>query len=172
NLYVILIAPPGVGKSEVTKRVDKLWRGIDEHFTGATSLTAAALIDELSAAERTINRPGESPPIVRFNSLKILSNEFGVLMPSYEPIFMNTLADLYDGTLYSEKRRTKNLEIMIKSPQLNLLAATTPDYLGQMLPDGAWEQGFMSRVIMVYNGEQKISSLFKKMPDLKAVEEN
>ena len=73
---------------------------------------------------------------------------------------MNTLTAIYDGYQYAERRRSKDLNITIEAPQLNLLAATTPSYLKAFLPEGAWDQGFLSRTLLVYTGERQVRSLF------------
>ena len=163
NMYVVLVAPPGVGKSEVTWRVRELWTGLEDHHVASSSVTKASLIDELAAAVRrhvlTSPKPGQNP-VDSFNSLLLCSNELGVLIPSYENDFMNTLTDLWDGKGYSESRRTKKTEHNIKKPYLNFLAACTPSYLMHVLPEGAWDQGFLSRTMLIYSGERQLRSLF------------
>ena len=160
NLYTIFVAPPGIGKTVMTAEVRRMWAKVKGQHVAASSLTKASLIDDLLAAERTINRPTEDPNIVMFNSLKIVSNELGVLLPSYENDFMNVLTDIYDGHGYSEKRRTREIDIKMEAPQINLLAATTPGYLSNMLPEGAWDQGFLSRTLLVYSGTVIKGDLF------------
>lgn len=162
GLYTILVAPPGVGKSVLTYRVEQMWRDLPDHFVASSNITKAALIDELNAASRTFVRPRENPPTVTFNSLKILSNELGVLLPAYESEFMSTLTDIYDGSRYAERRRSaKTGAIEIDNPQFNLLAATTPSHLNDFLPAGAFDQGFLSRCFLIYSGEVQVRPLFE-----------
>ena len=160
NLYTVLVAPPGIGKTVMTAEVRKMWNRIPNQHCAASSLTKASLIDDLLDAERRVNRPKEDPNVVEFNSLKISSNELGVLLPSYENDFMNVLTDIYDGHGYSERRRTKDTNLKMDAPQINLLAATTPGYLSNMLPEGAWDQGFLSRTLLVYSGTVIKGDLF------------
>lgn len=160
TMYVILVAPPGVGKSVVTSIIRKMWQDIPDHHVAASSVTKASLIDDLKDAERVVIRPTETPPEARFNSLKVAANELGVLIPSYDSDFMNVLTDVYDGTGYSERRRTRDTNFSMDAPQINLLAATTPAYLNNMLPEGAWDQGFLSRTMLVYSGQQVLISPF------------
>jgi hypothetical protein len=160
NLYVILVGPPGVGKTEVTWRVQAFWRALPKHHVAHSSLTKAALIDNLAEATRNILRINENPAVISFNSLQVASDELGVLLPAWDTEFMAALTHLYDNKIYTEKRRTKDRTVEIKNPQLNLLAACTPSYLQETLPEGAWDQGFTSRLILVYSGEQQRRSLF------------
>jgi hypothetical protein len=163
NFYVVLVGPPGVGKTEVTWRIRRLWESLDDHNIASTSVTKASLIDELAAANRRWVDPKAENPVTHFNSLLMCINELGVLLPAYENEFMNTLTDLWDCKHYSERRRTAKIEIDIKSPQLNLVAACTPSYLMHVLPEGAWDQGFLSRTMLVYSGDRQLRSLFSEV---------
>lgn len=161
NLFIVLVGPPGVGKTEVTWRARSYLQSLGDHHIAPASVTKASLIDSLNSAGRHIIRPHETPSAVVFNSLAIISNELGVLLPGYDTEFMNTLTDIYDCKGYSETRRTKELKIEIKNPQLSILAACTPSYLQSMLPEGAWDQGFTSRTFLIYSGERILKPLFE-----------
>lgn len=160
NMYIVLVAPPGVGKTEITWRVRDMWKSLEGHFVGATSVTKASLIDELASANRRYITNASDNPVEHFNSLLLCINELGVLIPAYDNEFMNVLTDLWDCKDYSEKRRTAKIDLDIKKVQLNMFAACTPAYLMQTLPEGAWDQGFMSRTMLIYTGERQVRSLF------------
>jgi hypothetical protein len=49
------------------------------------------------------------------------------------------------------------------APQLNILAATSPAYLNEVMPTGAWDQGFISRVILIYSGETLFRDPFQEV---------
>lgn len=159
NLYVIFVAPAGVGKSESTWRAREVITSLEDHFIAPSSVTKASLIDALAAAKRVATQPLPDEPL-RFNSLPIVSNELGVLIPKYDMEFMAALTDLWDCKPYEETRRTKELKIKIEKPQLGLLAACTPDYLRTTLPEGAWEQGFLSRTMLIFSGETTYKDMF------------
>lgn len=164
NQYILLVGGAGIGKSLATNIVYDLLSEIRTPETpfhiAPTSVTKASLIDALSEADRRIIRPMESPSVVSFNSLTIVPNEFGVFLPSWEGDFMSSLTDLWDCKHYSETRRTSKININIPHAQLNMFSATTPAYLTNLLPEGAWEQGFMSRILVVFNNEIVHTDLF------------
>jgi len=161
NLYIVLVGPPGVGKTEVTWRIRELIGSLSDVHLSPSSMTKASLIDELNKASRHLIRPNETPSAVVFNSLQVVANELGVLLPGYENEFMNTLTDLYDCKYYAETRRSIPIPIEIKSPQLSIMAACTPSYLQAVMPEGAWDQGFISRTFLIYSGEQPLRPLFE-----------
>ena len=73
---------------------------------------------------------------------------------------MAVLTDLWDAKRYTETRRTNKINIEIPKAQINIFAGDTPTHLTQILPEGAWETGFMSRTIAVYSGEVILVPLF------------
>lgn len=160
NLYVITVGPPGAGKTLSTSVVYDFLTKLDDHHIAPSSVTKASLIDALNGAERKLIRPQDDPAIVSFNSLTVASDELGVFLPSYENDFMNVLTNIYDCRVYSETRRTAKINIKMEAPQLNFTAATTPSFLMGTLPEGAWDQGFLSRTMLIYSGAEPPRALF------------
>lgn len=160
NLYVILVGPPGVGKSAALSQSEKLIRQVPEIHVAASSVSAASLIDSL--AETTVKkvRPAAVPPYLEYNCLNVIASEFGMFLPTYEHSFMNLLTKAYDGEFLEDRKRGGKLHVKIKAPLLSIVGGTTPSYLNSVLPEGAWEQGFTSRTIFVYSGEGRITHIF------------
>lgn len=171
NLYVFFVGPPGAGKTVAEDKAAELFVQLEDHHLAPTSMTKASLIDRLSNSERKLVMPKETPPVISFNSLTIMANELGTMIPSYEGDFMNVLTDLYDCKRYSETRRTNKIDIQIANPQLNFIAATTPSYLNGLLPEGAWDQGFLSRTILIYSGGIESHDLWAENTQDKALTE-
>jgi hypothetical protein len=168
NLYVVLVATPGKGKSEVLKRSERMARMVTDAITGSvlhiapSSVTTASLIDSLHLATRVVYNPVQA----NFHSLQVIGSELGVFLPSYDPAFMNTLTKLYDGEFYEERRRTGKVNhITLECPLLSIIGGTTPSYLNSTLPDGAWDQGFTSRSIFIFSGEFKPGTIFGTSDD-------
>lgn len=161
NLYTLLVAPPGVGKTAVIDEVRAVLATINGLHLSPSSVTRASIVDILAESTRHINRPEEVPAVVTYNALALLVNEFGVFMPSYETELIAVLADLYDNKAFGEQKRTARIKNDIKKPTLNILAGVTPGYLGSSMPEGAWDQGFASRLIMAFSGATQRRSLFE-----------
>ncbi len=161
NLQIFLVAPPGIGKTVLTSTVADLYNHLPEHKRAASDVSKASLIDELAEAKRAIGIPGLEEE-ASFNSLLILSNELGALLPSYDAAFLNLITELYDCQPFSERRRHRKKEeqVKIERPQLNMLCATTPSQLKELMPEGAWDQGFAARTFMIYESEPVMTELF------------
>ena len=168
NLYVVFVGPPGVGKTLMTSQVRSFLYNLSDagdtkgFHLSAASETHASLIDSLREATRRFIVPN-TMEMANFNALTVVSNELGVLLPEYDPFMMSKLTDLYDGYPYSERRRTKELNFTIPNPQINLLAATTPSFLVDTLPEGAWDQGFLSRTMLAFSAETMYRDIFAQV---------
>ena len=159
NLYIVLTALPGIGKSFVLSPAEEILRALPDVHVSPSSLTNASLVDALVLAKRSMTVGGTG--VVDFNSLQVIASELGVFLPAYDPAFMNTLTKVYDGEHYEERRRTGKVNhLIIERPLLSILGGTTPSYINSFLPDGAWDQGFTSRTIFISGTTDKVAPLF------------
>ena len=185
NLYVMFVANPAVGKSKALARCTELWREFDQRNRDARiqalhvapdNVTKASLVDNLGKAERPdgdakltigkISLTGLATPPT-YHSLLVASSELGVFIYRNDLEFLSLITHIYDNPpSYREDRRTmEGRQADISKPQLVFLSAATPDFLATILPETAWGQGFMSRIIMVYAGEPVKVPLFGKRHD-------
>ena len=158
NLYTTLVGHPGTGKTRAVRAVRRYLHEIKDFHMAPTSLTAASLVDALAHSKRVIVQLPDPP--LEYNSLSIVADELGSFMHKYDNEMVAVLSSFYDPDPYGQDRRGKEIKIRIKSPQLNILAGSTPSNLLQFVPEGAWEQGFMSRMILVYSDEKIIGDDF------------
>lgn len=148
NLYVMLVGLPGIGKGVAVNPAVALWQATERMHIAPTSMSKASLIDAVNEAKK------ETLDVPTYNALAVPVREFGSFLPSYDGDFLAALTDIFDGFAYRDKKRTKKLDFTIERPLLNILGGCTPDYLKTTFPEGAWAQGFASRTIMIYSGEQ------------------
>lgn len=165
NLFVLLVAPPAVGKSQAITNVHELWHTTKKFHVAPDNVTKASLIDALAAADGKRVIP---TGLLEYHSLLTASSEFGVLVPAHDLEFLSVLNHIYDNPRsYRENRRSLQNNISITNPQLNIIAGTQPGFLASLLPEEAWSMGFTSRIIMVYAALPPIVSLFEKQDSRK-----
>lgn len=179
NLYVLLVSPPGVGKTQAIKVTKAFWKKVPELIVSPDNLTKAALIDSLANASRKmVKSPTE---LIEFNSMQIAADELGVFMSAHDLDFLSALNKIYDCPQeYEEDRRMFKNPLYIPEPQITLLAGTQPGFMASVFPEEAWSMGFTSRLIMLYSsqktkvplfgGKAKDEGLFKEITqDLKSI---
>lgn len=159
NLYTFIIAHPGVGKSRTIAEGRYLVSQLPDFFLAPVSLTFAALIDSLEQSKRSIIRQPEGE--LTYNSMYICADEMGAFIHKYEPEMIDGLSHFYDTTPYQQERRGREHKTKINSPQLNILAGSTPQNLTGFMPEKAWGQGFTSRIIMVFSDERILGDDFE-----------
>jgi len=132
---------------------------LPEFHIAPTSMKMASLVDSLLSAKRTIIQLPN--PAVEFNSMAILVDEWTAFMHAFDDELVGGLTTFYDVVVpYEHHRRGKDIRIKIARPQLSILAGSTPSNLIKFMPEFAWDQGFTSRVILVYSNERFIGDDF------------
>lgn len=158
NLFVFLVGPPATGKTRAIRVMQEMLASLPDHHFAPTSLTSASLIDSLKEAKRTIIIPGDMP--IEYNAMTIAVDEMGTFISEYAKEMIANLSAFYDPVPYGHNRRGREIKISIKSPQVNILCGTTPVNLMEFMPQGAWEQGFTSRLMLIYADEKIIGNDF------------
>jgi hypothetical protein len=144
NMFIILTSPPGRSRKSTALRIGKsLLRGLkdygqDIHFSTQAS-SVAALVKQLTAI-----------PNKDHQSLTAFSSELGSLLGSKSVEMTDFLVDIYDCDPDWDKQTMQRGLEKIEFPWLTLLAATTPQWLGDNLSKTAVEGGFVSRSVFVY----------------------
>lgn len=169
NHYVILIAPPGVGKSMIINEVSRMWASVGCLKIGPDAATKAAMVDALSEATRTFKLDGETHMM---QALQIASSEFGNLIHEYANETMNFYNKMWDcPEHHSERLRYGEKKCVdLDYVQVNMLAGTQPAYLGSILPTEAFGMGYTARLVLVYCARAVRPDLFPEEMDDKARE--
>ncbi len=152
NLYVVLIAEPGVArKTQAISFAEEIVDGVFGVHLSADCTTPQALLEDIeNAAEDAVMNDGTS---LRHSSLTIFSGEFESFLGQKKENskMIITLTDLYDCKARPFKYRTKHSgSNVIPLPFLNLYAATTPESLSNCFPSIAIGGGLSSRIVFVY----------------------
>lgn len=158
NIYCFLVAHAGVGKTRSIMASKRYYLETPEPLTAPTSMSASSMIDALTKSKRTIVRLPEGP--LEYNTMYITADELTAFMHQYDEEATGVLSHFYDPRPYGQTRRGNDLNIKIKSPQINMIVGCTPSMLMKYMPESSWEQGFMTRVIMVFSDERSIGDDF------------
>lgn len=158
NLYTLICGHPGVGKTRTIRVGRSYVSKLPDFHLSPISMTFASLVDSLLKAKRMIIRLPDEP--LEYNSMFICVDELGAFISKYDNEMIDGLSAFYDVDAYSQTRRTTDIKIKIESPQVNILAGSTPQNLTALLPEKAWGQGFTSRLIMIFSDERIIGDDF------------
>lgn len=154
NIYVFIVGHPGVGKSRSIYEGRLLYNTIHEPKIAPISMTSASMMDKLVRSKRQYLQPDPNGEAMDYNTMYICADEMGAFISKYDKEMTDNLSTLYDVQLYDQERRTGEIRLKIKKPQINLICGTTPQNLMDTMPETAWGQGFASRVIMVFSDER------------------
>lgn len=118
-------------------------------------LNAPESLEELSKSsyDTVISKLGRGR--TRPSSIYFASKELGRLLTAQTRELLDFFADGLDGE--SIFYQTKNGNIRIPAPLINLIGATTPGNLPSILPRDAHDHGLLSRLIFVYAGKGETS---------------
>jgi len=158
NLYVFLVGHPGVGKTRTIRATKAYAQELPDFHFSPTSMTPASLVDALVDSKRNIIQLDLGN--LEYNTMFVTADELGAFMHKYDNEMIGVLSAFYDTDPYGQHRRGKELKIKIKSPQLNILSGTTPSNLLNFMPENAWDQGFTSRIILVFSDERIVGDDF------------
>lgn len=154
NLYVILVSPPGLtrkstaidfGCSTIIPYVPAI-----KKFQGR--ITAEAIFSKLSKVDIDENNTGNIV-LTSDSSLLLYESELSSLfkkLPTGTFPVIDFLTSVYsNGEEYSYETKGKG-RIVLKDICINLLAATTPEGIKELIGYSGVEGGFASRTIFVY----------------------
>lgn len=170
NLYVVLVGPPGkVRKGTAMSPGLRILEQLDI-TTAADSITREAFIQDL-AATNTAEASLDLEPMKQHCSITIWTQELGVFIRRDDHAQTKDLIDLYDCKPVW-RYRTKNMgKDHLIGVWVNLIGATTPDALLEILPNTATTTGLTSRIIFVFaDRKSKIVALPIMTPAEKELE--
>lgn len=119
-------------------------------------------IMSLTQLEQITNEPEEEHAIFISEAdrhhLAVVASEFSRFIGQHNLSMLDFLGEVgYDGESYEYLTRQTNVQL--KNPLMNILGCTTPTMLNNSMPPAAGGQGFLSRMILVY-GTRK----YKQVP--------
>lgn len=149
HLYIIFVAPPGKARKSTTAAYsEELLREIPLVVRAPTSITKEQLLKKLSEAKD--------------NSISIFSSEFAMFVQKSGMDMYDVLTDLFDGKKDISVETIGRPRDFANKPCVNLLAATTPEWISANMPESVIGGGFASRVIFVFEERVRRFRLYYK----------
>jgi len=150
NLFIILVSPAGRCKKSTAMRIGRsLLEPVEGISYSSDSTTRERLIQDLSQSFKD----GHS-------SMSAFSSEFASLLTSSGQDMIIFLTDIYDSPAEWSHRTKMGGTNKIVAPCLNLLGATTPDWMARAMPLDTIGIGLTSRTLFVYEDEPRIKDPF------------
>lgn len=155
NLYIVLVGPAGRCKKSTAMRIS---RAIASQVPGVEfsvdSITRERLIMDMSMTYKD----GQS-------ALSLHSTEFASIITSSGMDMVNFLTDIFDCPPDWTHKTKGGGSNQIKAPYLNLLGATTPEWIAKGISPDTIGIGFTSRIIFVFQDTPRIKDPFPKLSE-------
>jgi hypothetical protein len=151
NLYIVLVAPPGiVSKSTTADTAMSLLREVPGIQFGPSVVTWQALVTSFAGAAETFTVGNVTHTM---SPMTINSSEFGNLLDPRNKELVDMLVHLWDGKPFVKATKGSGVDDVI-NPWINIIAATTPDWIAGSFPEYMVGGGFTSRCLFVYAEEK------------------
>ncbi len=157
HLYVMLVGPPGMRKTTAMVKfgIPLLEGVVPELAQGPTFVTKEALTTQLIASDDS--------------SIYLTIEEFGDIMQKNGPEMYDFFTSMFDGKRKIESRTVSRGIEFAEKPCINMLAATTPQWISSNMPAAAIGGGFASRVIFVYADKLSRKQMYYRQLDFDAL---
>ena len=149
NLYIVLCSPRGRSRKSTALRIGKnILKSIAEygdevHFSTQAS-SVAALVQQLAKIQNKEHQ-----------SLTASISELGSMLGPKANEMTDFLTDIFDCNPDWDKQTIGRGLEKIERPWFNLMAGTTPQWLGENLSKTAVEGGFVGRAIFIYEDTRR-----------------
>ena len=162
NFYVILVAKPGVATKSTSLKIGmSMLEEIEGINFGPNSMTWQALVKafEDSAEMVPLDDVTENPLTAKYEHMSCITCSVGELGTFFDPAdrkMTDVLTDLWDGQKGIFRHSTKTQGgVQIENPWLNVIAATTPSWIAQNVPESMIGGGLTSRMLFVFASDKR-----------------
>lgn len=153
NMFIVLVGPPACRKGTSLRPAKSFLKALGIKLA-SQSITREALIQELEEAQNMEPVEGEGVTIEIHSSLTIFSEELTVFLGQNNWQLISDLNNWFDCEnpwTYRTKGQGTN---EVNGVWVNLIGATTPEFLQSALPSDAIGGGLSSRIVFVF-GDRK-----------------
>ena len=163
NLFVLLVGPPGTGKTQAIEPIVDLLRKSGSVTIAPNDVSKQSLLDALKGAARGSLYNGRP---FDYHFLALVVRELANFMSKYDLELTGLLTDLFDCPAVNEERkRSHDKGAALTNPGISFIIGTATENLGKTVSTEMWGSGFMARVIMVFSAEEIIpTDMFSAIP--------
>jgi hypothetical protein len=149
NLYVILVAPPGVVAKTTTADIGMdLLRRVPGVQFGPSVVSWQALVQAFGTSAEAFAVP-DTGEYQTHSPMTISSGEFGNLLNPQDKEMVDMLVNLWDGKGFRKVTKHSGSDDVV-NPWINIIACTTPAWIAGNFPEYMIGGGFTSRCVFVY----------------------
>jgi len=151
NLYVILVAPPGVCAKSTSLSIGMRLLKEAGYNVFEDSVLKEKIIMEMCELEKQVEIKGK---LFRHSSITYVASELNVLLSSGVDMvkFLVNIWDKDDVLIY----KTKNAGVFeVTNPFFNLVGAVVPEWFGQNVVSDMNSTGFLARTIIIYEDQKR-----------------
>lgn len=154
NLYVILVAPPGVVAKTTTADIGMdLLRRVPTVQFGPSVVSWQALVQSFGQSATAFQDPISGEYLTQ-SAMTISSGEFGNLLNPQDKEMVDMLVNLWDGKGFRKVTKHSGTDDVV-NPWINLIACTTPAWIAGNFPEYMIGGGFTSRCVFVYADQKE-----------------
>jgi hypothetical protein len=167
NLFVMLAGPPASGKG-IIDVVRRLWKSTKDDFdlpafyVGVDNATKASLVDGLAKAGQDPTHNPTQP--YTYNCLLLPMEEFSEFFSTYDPSLLSFLTKMYNAPDDYEEERRGHGKTKIHAPIMSGIWGYQPDVMNKVLLKEGSDQGFLRRIILIWNHRADKNILFTEPP--------
>lgn len=149
NLYVVLLGPPGNGKTTAMSTAKGLIRflGMENIPYSAECQTKESLVLELSNYEKRFILPEPEKPYV-YTPISIFVTELSQFIGVDPARMIDFLTTVFDQDFYDLKTKNKGSQLIV-GPFVTMCACTTPEWITSYLKMDVITGGFSRRALFV-----------------------
>lgn len=162
QIMVVLVGPSGLKKSTATTIASGILGELPNINIIANKLSAQSLVDSLDLGFTT-DKSGRMVPADSYGFIH--APEFSSFIPKQQYVeeLIPLLTEFSDASHRTWKYKTRHAgTIELTNPMVSLLGASTPEWLISNIPATAYDGGFMSRILWIW---QETSSRLNPRPE-------
>jgi hypothetical protein len=154
NLFVLLVAPPGVGKSTAMFAAREILETQQQVGLSPDSITHERFVALLSERAKELDPESEMP--AHRATLALFLSEWGTFLRNPDNDTLAMMAHIYDCKDFSAETIGRGTDYA-ENLYINILGCCTPAWFAEGFPPNSYEQGLPTRMHFIYSSEMQVA---------------